>query len=57
LTRIGINSGNVRIYANGENLLTFTEYSAFDPEIPARGVDEGRFPVSRMYSLGINVSF
>ena len=47
----------IRVYVNGENLLTFTKYSAFDPEVGNQGVDSGRFPVSKMYSAGINVSF
>ncbi|MFW5757822.1 MAG: SusC/RagA family TonB-linked outer membrane protein [Bacteroidota bacterium] len=56
--RIGMGpNSRVRIYANGENLLTFTPYSAFDPEVGSRGVDRGTFPVARMYSVGVNVSF
>nr|MBD3621253.1 SusC/RagA family TonB-linked outer membrane protein [Sunxiuqinia sp.] len=51
------NPGSVRLYLNGENLLTFTPYSAFDPEVGTRGIDDGRFPVSRMYSVGVNVTF
>ncbi len=47
----------VRIYVNAENLLTFTKYTGFDPEIGNLGIDGGRFPVSRMYSVGMNVSF
>lgn len=58
LARLGwINPGDVRFYLNGENLLTFTPYSAFDPEVGYNGVDDGRFPVSRMYSVGLNVTF
>jgi hypothetical protein len=58
LANIGLkNPGSVRLYLNGENLLTFTQYSAFDPEVGNQGVDRGRFPVSRMYSVGINVTF
>lgn len=49
-------STNIRVYVNGENLLTFTKYSAFDPEVGNLGIDAGRFPVSRMYSVGLNVS-
>jgi hypothetical protein len=37
--------------------LTFTKYSAFDPEVGNLGVDGGRFPVSKMTSIGINVTF
>lgn len=47
----------IRFYFNGENLLTFTNYSAFDPEVGNQGVDSGRFPISRMYSFGIDVTF
>lgn len=47
----------IRVYVNGENLLTFTQYSAFDPEVGNQGVDAGRFPVSRMYSAGVNLTF
>jgi TonB-linked SusC/RagA family outer membrane protein len=56
--RIGMGStSSIRLYVNGENLLTFTPYKAFDPEVGNRGIDSGRFPVSRMYSVGVNVSF
>lgn len=48
---------NIRVFANGENLLTLTDYSAFDPEVGNLGIDGGRFPVSKMFSLGVNVSF
>jgi hypothetical protein len=58
VTKAGLAStSNIRLYFNGENLVTFTNYSAFDPEVGNLGVDGGRFPVSRMYSFGINVSF
>jgi hypothetical protein len=58
MSRLGLGSGStVRVYANGENLLTFTKYSAFDPEVGNLGMDGGRFPISRIYSFGINVSF
>ena len=57
-SRLGLgDSSNIRLYVNGENLLTFTQYSAFDPEVGNRGIDAGRFPVSRMYSVGVNVTF
>ncbi len=55
---------NARIYIGGQNLLTLTEYSLFDPEIGetnqnplTRGIDEGAYPVARTYKLGINVTF
>lgn len=47
----------VRVYVNGENLVTITKYSGFDPEVGNLGIDGGRFPVSKMFSVGLNVSF
>ncbi len=47
----------IRLFVNGENLVTFTSYSAFDPEVGNQGVDGGRFPVAKMYSAGINLTF
>lgn len=48
-----------RIYVSGNNLLTFTEYSGFDPEIGGAsfGVDRGIYPQPRFYLVGLNVTF
>ena len=55
---------NLRIYVAGENLLTFTKYSGFDPEISngssstyGVGIDRGIYPQSRIYTFGLNVNF
>ena len=50
-----MNISNVRIYANGFNLLTFDKLKWFDPE----GDDErGRFyPQNRIFNLGVSVTF
>ncbi|WP_423127918.1 TonB-dependent receptor [Gaoshiqia sp. Z1-71] len=55
--KIGLNNSSFRVYMNGENLLTFTNYSGFDPEVGNLGIDAGRYPVARMLSLGLNVTF
>lgn len=47
----------IRVYATGENLLTITKYSGMDPEVGNYGLDGGTYPVSRVVSLGLNVSF
>ena len=52
----------LRLYVSGQNLLTFTEYSGFDPEvsggiIDGLGLDFGKYPLSRTFLLGLNVSF
>lgn len=54
--------GSVRIYLNTQNLFTITKYSGFDPEISnlnplTSGVDWGQYPVSRVYTVGVNVQF
>lgn len=51
-----------RVYISAENLLTFTGYDGFDPEIASGGyttigVDRGIYPQSRTISLGANISF
>jgi TonB-linked SusC/RagA family outer membrane protein len=49
-----------RIYVMGENLLTFTKYTGFDPEIgggSGSGIDRGVYPQSRSFMLGINLGF
>ena len=48
---------NLRVYASGENLLTFTKYSGMDPEVGNYGVDGGTYPVSRVVSFGLNLTF
>lgn len=52
-----LNDKTIRVYVNAENLLTITGYKGFDPEVGNFGIDGGRFPVSRMFSVGMNVSF
>lgn len=59
-----INLSNVRLYATGENLFTFTDYSGFDPEVNAfggsntlQGVDFGTYPQTRNIIFGLNVTF
>ena len=48
----------VRIYANGTNLFTITDFPAFDPERPANADRGGQgFPNLRIISLGLNLAF
>jgi TonB-linked SusC/RagA family outer membrane protein len=57
MTKIGIPELGLRIYVGGENLLTFTEYTGFDPEVGRHGVDAGTYPVARMFNFGLNLNF
>ncbi|MDD3901038.1 MAG: TonB-dependent receptor [Dysgonamonadaceae bacterium] len=52
----------LRIYVSADNLLTFTKYDGFDPEIASGGyttigIDRGIYPQARTISLGANISF
>ena len=56
----GIN--NCRLYLTGQNLLTLTKYSGFDPEVSSGGVinglgvDNSRNPVAKTFLLGLNLT-
>ncbi|VBB48379.1 conserved exported hypothetical protein [uncultured Paludibacter sp.] len=43
-----------RFYLTATNLLTFTKYSGYDPEIGSRGVDYLNYPTARVVTLGVN---
>ncbi len=57
------NISNLRFYISGQNLLTITDYSGYDPEINsrtgnlARGIDYGGYPTAKTYTIGLNLSF
>ena len=62
MSKIGMTKG--RIYVSGQNLLTFTNYSGFDPEIStfgetntAPGTDFLTFPQARTMIVGLNLGF
>ncbi len=55
---------NIRIYVSSQNLLTFTKYSGYDPEIGIRvntqltqGIDYGQFPQARTFMIGLQAGF
>ena len=62
LKKIGIQK--LRVYVSAANLFTITGYSGLDPELPGTpgqastdfGVDEGTYPSSRTFLLGVNLS-
>lgn len=54
LNPIGLNSG--RIYFNGKNLLTFTDWNGWDPESNQTITRDGR-PVLKGYTFGVAIDF
>lgn len=60
LNKIGMTE--LRIYASGQNIFTITDYSGLDPDVTGngileRGLDNGNWPSSRIYSIGLNLEF
>jgi hypothetical protein len=61
--KIGVE--RLRIYIGGSNLLTFTKYKGYDPEVGAgvdsqvnnSGRDYGNFPQARTLLVGLNMNF
>ena len=55
---------SVRLSATGNNLLTFTKYKGYDPEVNSfgstpslRGIDSGAYPQQRSFTFGLNIVF
>lgn len=60
LNKIGMTG--LRVYASGQNIFTITDYSGLDPDVQGngileRGLDNGNWPSSRIFSIGLNVEF
>lgn len=58
-----INVGTARFYLSGQNLFTFSKYKGYNPDLGnggnplSRGSDAGIYPLQRIISLGLNVTF
>jgi TonB-linked SusC/RagA family outer membrane protein len=51
-----------RAYVSGTNILTLTKYSGYSPEIGgsdgfSSGIDLGIYPITSVYSIGLNLTF
>ena len=55
VNRLGINS--LSVFCNAQNLLTFTPLKDFDPETDLIGNDFFNYPSTKIYTLGLNLSF
>ena len=47
---------SLRVYAQGQNLLTFTNFSGLDPEGVAN-VYAAQYPMSRQFTFGVDIKF
>jgi TonB-linked SusC/RagA family outer membrane protein len=55
---------NAKLYVSGQNLITITDYTGFDPEVSrygqdnlSLGTDYGSYPNFKMYLVGLNIGF
>jgi len=61
ISRIGIT--RLRVYFSGTNLLTFTKYSGYDPEVSSfnssdamMGIDYSNYPTARTVTFGLDLT-
>lgn len=56
-----IGASNISVYGQMENVFTITGYSGLDPELPlgtyGARLDNGPYPRSRTFTLGVNLQF
>ena len=57
-----LGASSARVYYNGTNLLTLTDFTGLDPEVPRSGaldigVYSAQYPTNSVSSLGINIKF
>lgn len=52
IKKVGLST--LRIYLSGTNLLTFSKFKLWDPEMGANGLG---YPIQRVYNVGVNLNF
>lgn len=63
ISKVGLS--NMKVYATAANILTFTKYSGYDPEVSSfnvgtdggRGIDMSNYPTVKSITFGINLTF
>src|SRR5690606_1943959 len=66
LDKLKIN--RLRLYVSAQNILTFTKYEGYDPEVNYQssgatngnrnlGLDYGSYPNAKSYTVGLNIGF
>lgn len=53
---------NLRFYVKADNVFTLTKFTGYTPDIASEnvisnGIDNGTYPVSAVYSIGVNLNF
>lgn len=52
----------LRVYMKGDNIYTWSKFTGYTPEISSggvldNGIDTGQYPISSVYSFGVNLTF
>jgi hypothetical protein len=53
ITKI-LSLSNLRLYASGINLYTFSKFKLWDPEMGGRGLD---YPIQKTANVGLQITF
>jgi hypothetical protein len=53
---------SAKVYFSGTNVFTISDYTGYSPEVSSEivnlnGIDFGGYPVSQIFSIGLNVNF
>ena len=54
---------NLQFYASAQNLITWTNYTGYDPEVSVAtnsltpGIDFSAYPRNKTVTLGVNINF
>jgi iron complex outermembrane receptor protein len=51
------NVNQVRVYGTAQNVFTTTKYTGIDPLAGVNGIDNNLYPLSRTFTVGLNISF
>lgn len=59
-TKVKVN--NLRLYVSANNPVTWSDYSGYGPEVVSEnaienGIDQGIYPVAKVYTVGLNIGF
>jgi hypothetical protein len=55
---------SLSLYVSGQNLITFTKYTGYDPEVNSfsgtnsrQGIDYLSYPTAKAYTFGVSATF
>ena len=55
MRNIKVNSA--RLFVQGQNLVTWTDFRGFDPEISTGSLNGAQYPALRTITIGLNIGF